>query len=196
MADRVFVLRQRGPSLHRKWQNQFLRDFTQDLSPKSVINLGATPDAPDKEGGTYRAYFPNATFKALDTRPHDDPDYIMGDLMDPDPGHGPYDLVLAMSIIEHIDKPWKAAPVISGLIAPGGHLYIAMPWFYPTHEGADFGDHWRARPSGLAHLFEDLELIESRYFPSSIKAVRDRKTYWNEPHTSAAGCAVLMRKRP
>lgn len=116
MADRVFVLRQRGPSLHRKWQNQFLPDFTQDLSPKSVINLGATADAPDKEGGTYRAYFPNATFKKLDTRPHDDPDYIMGDLMDPNPDHGPYDLVLAMSIIEHIDKPWKAAPVISGLL--------------------------------------------------------------------------------
>jgi len=47
--------------------------------------------------------------------------------MNPDQGHGPYDLIIAMSIIEHIDKPWKAAPVMADLNAPGGRLFVAMP---------------------------------------------------------------------
>jgi hypothetical protein len=181
-------------SIHRRWQNKFLREFTAGLTIGSVINLGATPEAADKEGGRYRDYFPDADFKALDTRPHDHPDYIQGDLMDPDQGHGPYDLVIAMSLIEHIDKPWKAAPVMSGLIAPGGHMFVAMPWFYPTHEGDDFGDHWRARPSGLAHLFEDLEMVRQDYFPSALRVVSDRKTYWRNENSTAAGCAVLFHK--
>ncbi|MBY4895049.1 hypothetical protein KUL25_20000 [Rhodobacteraceae bacterium N5(2021)] len=193
MSDMIIIGRPRT-SIHRHWQNYLLRDFTSGMQVRSVINLGATPDAADKEGGRYCDYFPGASFKSLDTRPYDHPDYIQGDLMDENQGHGPYDLVVAMSIIEHIDKPWKAAPVMSSLVAKGGHLFVAMPWFYPTHEGDDFGDHWRARPSGLAHLFEDLELVRESYFPSALRVVRDRKNYWRNEDSTAAGCAVLFRK--
>jgi hypothetical protein len=190
----MFIIGRPKTSIHRHWQNNFLREFTKNLTISSVINLGATPEASDKEGGRYSEYFPNASFNTLDTRPHDHPDYIEGDLMNADQSHGPYDLVIAMSIIEHIDKPWKAAPIMSSLIAAGGHMFVAIPWFYPTHEGDDFGDHWRARPSGLAHLFEDLELVREAYFPSAIRAVRDRKNYWRNADSTAAGCAVLFHK--
>jgi hypothetical protein len=141
-----------------------------------TINLGATPEASDKKGGRYCDYFPDARFKALDTRPHDHTDYIEGELMDPHQKYGRHDLVIAMSIVKHIDKPWKAAPVMSGLIASCGHIFVAMPWFYLTHDGDDFADHWRARPSGLAELFDDLESVRDAYFPSAILALRDRKT--------------------
>jgi len=46
-----------------------LREFTKGLPIKTVINLGATPEAADKEGGRYCDYFPRASFKSLDTRP-------------------------------------------------------------------------------------------------------------------------------
>ena len=194
MSDAPFVWPVRGPSVHRKAQNRLLKSFTEGLSPKSVINLGDKPDSVDKEGRSYADYFPGVPFKALDMGSHDHPDYIQGNLMDPDQGHGPYDLVLAMSLIEHIEKPWIAAPVISSLVSPGGHLFVAMPWFYPTHEGPDFGDFWRIRPDGLRVLFDDLEMVRSEYFPSSLRLVRDRKNYWRTPHTTAAGSAVLFRK--
>lgn len=70
----VFVINRGRASIHRVFQNRKLRDYTRDLPIRSVINLGATPDAIDKEGGRYRDYFPGALFKTLDTRPHDDPD--------------------------------------------------------------------------------------------------------------------------
>ncbi|HID68422.1 MAG TPA: hypothetical protein EYP31_09265 [Roseibacterium sp.] len=93
---------------------------------------------------------------------------------------------MAMSLIEHIDKPWKAAPAMSSMIAPGGYMFVAMPWFCPTHEG----DHWRARPSGLAHLFEGLKMVRDACFPSAIRAVRDRKNYWRTANSAAAGCSA------
>ena len=114
--------------------------------------------------------------------------------MEPVDHIGKYDLVLCMSVIEHIDKPWVAAANISALVAPGGHLFIAMPWFYPTHEGPGFGDHWRARPSGLKILFDDLEVVREEYCESSILVVRDRGMYWRDPHSNASGSAVLFCK--
>lgn len=190
----MIVFGRRKASILRSAQNQFLREFTADLNVTSVLNVGDVPDGPDKEGSTYRDYFPGASFKTLDTRPHPDPDYIQGDLMTLDESVGQFDLVLAMSVIEHVEKPWLAAPRISSIMKPGGHLYVLIPWFYPTHEGPDFGDHWRARPSGLAHLFSDLTVVRSAFAPTSIKVVKDRKTYWKKPDSTASGCAVLFQK--
>lgn len=195
-ADRntlPLILNRRRASIHRVGQNRHLRDMCGGLGARTVLNLGAEPDAPDKEGGTYRDYFPGATFNALDRRPHGHPDYVQGDLMEPMPELGRFDLVLCMSVIEHIDRPWLAAPNIAGLVAPGGHLYVAMPWFYPTHEGPDFGDHWRARPSGLRILFDMLEEVSTAFYPSPLLAVTDRKSYWRTPGATASGASVLFR---
>lgn len=188
------ILSRRRASIHRSEQNRHLREMCAGLAPKTVLNLGAEPSAPDKEGSTYRDYFPGAVFKAMDQRPHDDPDYVEGNLMEPMPQLGQFDLVLCMSVIEHIDRPWVAAPNIAGLVAPGGHLYVSMPWIYPTHEGPDFGDHWRARPSGLRILFEMLEEVSSAFHTSSLAAVTDRKTYWRTPDSTASGSSVLFHK--
>lgn len=114
--------------------------------------------------------------------------------MQPQANHGPYDLVIAMSILEHIDRPWIAAPNISALVAPGGHLFVAMPWFYPVHEGPDFGDHWRATPSGLKILFDDLELVRQDWMPSPILVAWDRKNYYSEANSTSTGSVVMFRR--
>lgn len=184
----------RRASLHRIEQNRWLREMCVPLAPKTVINLGAEPDAPDKEGIRYRDYFPDAEFKALDQRPHDHELYVQGNLMESLAHLGKFDLVLLMSVMEHVDRPWVAAPNITELLAPGGHLYVAMPWFYPTHEGPDFGDHWRARPSGLKILFQELALVREEYMCSPIRVIQDRGRYWRRPNSTATGSALLFRK--
>ena len=184
----------RRASMCRSGHNHWLRKMCGGLGARSVLNLGAEPDASDKEGGRYRDYFPGASFRALDQRPHDHPDYVKGDLMRPMPALGQFDLVLCMSVIEHIGRPWIAAPNIAGLVAPGGHLYVAMPWFYPTHEGPDFGDHWRARPSGLRILFDMLDEVRHEFYPTPLLAVRDRKSWWRVRDATATGSSVLFHK--
>jgi SAM-dependent methyltransferase len=191
---KCFVFPKRGASLFRGYQNKFLREYTRDLPVSTVMNLGAKPDAPDKEGSTYERYFPNATFLTLDLADKNHPRHRQVDLMAVPSDVGQYDLVLAMSVIEHIDRPWKAAPGITSLVKPGGHLYIAMPFFYPVHEGPYFGDHWRATPSAMTFLFEELSEVRADYYPSSLLAVRDRTTYWREPNSSYAGFSMLMQK--
>lgn len=190
----IFVFPARGPSIFRKMQNSFLRQYSSEISPASVLNLGARPDASDKEGSTYEQYFPKAAFRTLDLGPFDHPRHLHADLMQLPDDVPVSDLVLAMSLIEHIDKPWLAAPNIVRLIRPGGYLYIAMPFFYPIHEGPYYGDHWRASPSGIRHLFDTLEYVRHDFYPSSIKAVHDRRTYWNEPNSSYAGFSMLLRR--
>ncbi|MFC5067316.1 methyltransferase domain-containing protein [Flaviflagellibacter deserti] len=158
-----------------------------------MINIGDRPDAPDKEGSTYEAYFPKAGFRTLDLASHDHPRHIAGDLMTGQ-DFGSYDLVLLMSVIEHIDRPWIAAKNITKMIRPGGHLYIAMPFFYPVHEGPYYGDHWRARATAMPFLFPDLVVVNSDEHPSAIRTVRDRRMYWNNPGSTSAGFSMLMRR--
>lgn len=183
-----------GVSLFRKEQNRYLREYCSKLGALSILNLGAKPNDPDKEGNTYEAYFPDSAFRTLDLGPCDDPRHFCDDLMSPSLNIGTYDLVLAMSVIEHIDRPWLAATEITKLIRPGGYLYVAMPFFYPVHEGPYYGDHWRCTPSGMGFLFDQLKQVRCNYYPTSIKVIKDRNLYWNNPHSCAAGFSMLMQR--
>lgn len=188
------VGRKRRFSVFREYQNRYLAEYTKDLSAKRVLNLGSTPDASDKQGKPYEAYFPDAEFLTLDLGGSDHPRHTQADLMQLPADFGSFDLVLAMSVIEHIDRPWVAAPHITGLVRPGGYLYIAMPFFYPVHEGPYYGDHWRATPSAMRFLFEDMKDVRTDLYPSCLIAVKDRSKHWRDPANSYAGFSMLMRK--
>jgi SAM-dependent methyltransferase len=192
----VFVWRWGRPvSITRRGHNHYLREYCADLKPTSVLNLGAIPGTHDKEGRMrYDAYFPDTIFRSFDLSADDDPRHIQGDLMDPPVDMGQFDLVLAMSVIEHIDKPWLAAPKIIDMIKPGGYLYVGMPWLYPIHEGKWFGDHWRATPSGMRHLFDGLTEIRSDWYDTSIAVVVDRGRYWRRKNSAASGFSMLLQR--
>jgi SAM-dependent methyltransferase len=193
-SKEIVVVGQRKTSIQRSHANQCLRDFCGNLGAKAVLNIGARPSASDKEGEIYEAYFPHAEFHTFDLVSYDHPRHRQGNLMLPPADLGTFDLVLAMSVIEHIDRPWVAAPKISKLVNPGGHLFIAMPWMYPIHEGPCFGDHWRSTPSGMVLLFDELVEVRRDYAPSSIVAVADRPAYWNDPNSAACGFCMLMHR--
>jgi len=193
-SDRLRVVKHGGASVFRQEQNKYLREFSQRLDVKRVANLGAKPDGADKEGRTYEDYFPSAEFITMDLGDDDHPRHRQFDLMEMPDDHVEFDLVLAMSLIEHIDRPWIAADTITNLIAPGGHLYIAMPFFYPVHEGPYFGDHWRATPSAMPFLFPRLKVVNTAIFKSALRVVRDRKLYWRDENSHYSGFAMLMRR--
>lgn len=193
-SGKIWVHKRGRTSALRKHINRCMRDFCVPLKPRTILNLGAHPNAADKEGAVYEDYFPQSEFHTLDLAPNDDPRHIHGDLMSLPLGMKAYDLVIANSVIEHIDRPWLAAPNITSLVRPGGHLFICMPWFYPVHEGPYFGDHWRATPSGMRFLFDQLEEVRHDFAPSSIRVVADRKTYWNDPNSTASGFCMLMQR--
>lgn len=194
MYSRMIVFRRSGVTILRHHVNFCLREMCAPLKPKTVLNVGAHPDDSDKEGRKYEDYFPGANFRTLDLEPDSNARHIQGDLMRPPIGLGHFDLVIANSVLEHVDRPWLAAPHITKMVKPGGHLFICMPWFYPVHEGPHFGDHWRSTVSGMRILFDELVEIEHRYSSSSVKVVHDRRKYWNEANSAAAGFCLLMQR--
>ena len=96
-------------SVCRTAQNAALREFCTPLSARRVLNIGARPNGPDKEGSKYEDYFPNAEFFTLDQRALDHPNHITADLLSLPTPEEKFDLIVMMSVLEHVRNPFLAA---------------------------------------------------------------------------------------
>lgn len=62
--------------------------------------------------------------------------------------------ILCCHLLEHLRDPFAAARTISDLLAPGGLLFVQVPWVQGYHAFPD--DYWRISLSGLMLLFGNL----------------------------------------
>lgn len=69
-----------------------------------------------------------------------------------------YATVFLLSVLEHVDKPWKLAENIEHMLFPGGVLFVSVPWCWRYH--AHPHDYWRMSPDAVKSLFPSLEFIE------------------------------------
>jgi len=187
-----------GISVLRKEQNAFLRDRVGVLpNIKSVLNAGSNPEALDKEGLRYRDYFPNAEFYTLDKNVElKYPNHFCLDLHDLSMLNKRFDLVLCMSVLEHVKNPFVVAKQLKSVIADGGYLFVSVPLFYPVHKSPDegFSDYWRFTDDGLRELFEDLNELWIMRYSSVIIAVRDRNKNYDEEKTASGYCALFRKE--
>jgi ubiquinone/menaquinone biosynthesis C-methylase UbiE len=70
---------------------------------------------------------------------------------------GSFSLVLAAQVLEHTQRPWKAAAEIERVTAEGGHIQIEVPFAFPFH-GVPY-DFFRFTPGALRFLFHQSEMI-------------------------------------
>lgn len=63
------------------------------------------------------------------------------------------DVVIADQVLEHVERPWLAAPEIHRVLKPGGVAMVATPGMYPIHPSPL--DCWRIMPDGYRVLFPD-----------------------------------------
>lgn len=92
---------------------------------------------------------------------------------------GAFDAVIAVSVWEHLARPWLAALQVARVLRPGGVAYIATHHCFPIHGYPD--DYTRWTTAGLAVLFEDAGLgtVASGYcYPCRIDPGPD-VTRWN-----------------
>jgi SAM-dependent methyltransferase len=66
-----------------------------------------------------------------------------------------YALVICVSVLEHVAKPWLFAGNITRVIRPGGKLYLSVPWVWRYHPYPD--DYFRFSHKGIMSLFEEFE---------------------------------------
>ena len=62
-----------------------------------------------------------------------------------------FTLILCCSVLEHIKRPWLAAQHMTRLLAPGGLLYVSVPWVWRYHPYPE--DYWRFSWRGVESLF-------------------------------------------
>lgn len=75
--------------------------------------------------------------------------------------HRHFALAICCSVLEHVARPWEFAPRLSSLIAPGGALYMSVPWVWRYHAYPD--DYFRFSWRGIIELFPEFEWHDIYY---------------------------------
>lgn len=63
--------------------------------------------------------------------------------------------IFCLSVLEHCQSPWQMAENLSGLLRPGGVLFVSAPFAWKFH--AYPSDYWRFTPEGIRRLFPQLQ---------------------------------------
>ena len=73
---------------------------------------------------------------------------------------GAYRYIACTEVLEHTAAPWAAVVELARLLAPGGLLYLSVPYNFRIH--GPLPDAWRINEHGLRHLARHagLELVE------------------------------------
>ncbi len=136
---------------NRRWLRRQLRDVAPDHSGSRVLEIGS--------GKPVDGNYPYSMRDLFDTAG----EFVMSDI-DPSFGHGvvdltdvdeqhDFDLVLCISVLEHIPDVAAAVDGLRRVLRPGGSAFVAVPFAYPLHdEPADF---WRLSEHALRMLFSE-----------------------------------------
>ncbi|MGH8430152.1 MAG: class I SAM-dependent methyltransferase [Solimonas sp.] len=115
-------------------------------------------------GSTYsfRGDYPDTEYIGVDLAAGKGVDVVHDLAEGPGPLAGTtFNLIVCCSVMEHCPKPWKLADTMSGLLAPGGLIYISVPWVWRYHPYPD--DFFRFSNRGVMSLFPDLSWSDAMY---------------------------------
>lgn len=91
-----------------------------------------------------------------------------------------FDLILANQVWEHLDRPQAATRNVLAMLRPGGHFWLAVPFFVPFHAAPADCSRWSAR--GLRNLLIeagfDEAAIEAHQWGNRNAALRNMEATW------------------
>lgn len=135
-------------------------------------------------------------------------DICKGPIRNPDRSIRTFDLVLANQVWEHLDRPYTAARSVFTMLRPGGHFWLAVPFFVPFHAAPYDCARWSAR--GLRSLlleagFQD-DAIVTEQWGNKNAALRNLEDEWpptynpetdsleNDPDMPVCAWAIAQRR--
>src|SRR3954451_17106236 len=154
-VDSEAAARERLERHHEAYPERSTRigQHMQGLLGKSEVTGGRILEIGGR-AAPYRERFPDFEYVGLDLEGNGT-DAIQGDITScPQLESGSFDAVISVNVLQHVRKPWLAAPEIIRLLRPGGFTYhsTVFSWrFAPSPV-----DYWRYTPDALMSLFEDL----------------------------------------
>lgn len=134
---------------NRTWLRRRLTELAATHRPSSVLEIGSGKPEDGEYVYSMRSLFPDA-------------DFTMSDL-DPAYGHpvvdvttmtfeAEFDLILCISVLEHLVDPRAAVEPLRRALRPGGVAVVGVPVAYPLHD--EPADYWRFTEHGLRLIFE------------------------------------------
>ena len=77
-------------------------------------------------------------------------------------GHEPeFDVVLCVSVLEHIEDLSSATRGLHSLLVPGGRAIVSTPFCFPYHD--EPADYWRFTMHGMQKVLRDFDPVEIRW---------------------------------
>lgn len=153
--------RRQNPGLSpRRWSNNELKTYAPLFSGK-VVNVSGWRDE-DKEGGTYRSYFTNASqyditnYWGSHTANDGAPGALFLDLAADLPAElkDRFDLVFTHTVLEHIFDVPRAVRNMAGMTRDA--MLMIVPFMQDEHYSPGiYGDFWRFTPLCVKQLMED-----------------------------------------
>ncbi|MCC7046115.1 MAG: tetratricopeptide repeat protein [Alphaproteobacteria bacterium] len=134
-----------------------------------VLQIGSRADVVDRQENRWRALVKGHAFTGMDIEPGENVD-VVGDIcgdfatVSAALGDQRFGFIVCSHVLEHTRKPWIAAANITGLLRPGGHCFVAVPWVQAYHGFPR--DYWRFSFHGLVELFPGIEMLDMYYSAS------------------------------
>lgn len=127
---------------------------------------------------TFRSFYRDAKYTGVDLSSGNGVDVVHDLSSGPGPFElGSFQLIICCSVMEHSPRPWKLAEVMTSLLAPGGTIYVSVPWVWRYHPYPD--DYFRFSHKGVISMFPDLafrELVYSTTVPGEFKPITDERS--------------------
>ncbi len=133
-----------------------------------VCQIGARAQIVDTKALSWRARLQGKGFVGGDREPGDNVDAVFDvcddiarirSALEPALGGTALRGIVCAHLLEHLPRPWIAAGNIVSLLAPGGLVFVQVPWVQAFHAFPD--DYWRMSLSGVAALFPGLDLVDA-----------------------------------
>jgi len=134
-------------------------DAIAEAMPGPVLQIGSRIQVIDRQAGgrkTWRDRCAGKAFVGADLEPGENVDAVF-DICWPleqirtallTTGHLALGGIVCAHLLEHVKDPFAAARNIVALLAPGGRVFVQVPWVQAYHAFPD--DYWRISLSGLA----------------------------------------------
>lgn len=157
--------------------------MTRESDPKEILELGTLRWEANRPTH-HMEWFEDADWTLADTQEGIDSDIATDAHHLTEFGDERFDSVIAVSVWEHLERPWLAAEAVARVMRPGATLYIATHQTFPIHGYPD--DFFRFSDRALRLIFEDagLEVIDAGYSYRAQIVPPAVVTRWN-PHAEA-----------
>lgn len=174
-------------------ESVFRRNLAMLNSPR-VLELGTLQWTPGKSTHHSSWLPPGSTHVKSDVKAGKDVD-VVADAHDMSPfSDGEFDVLIAISVWEHLRKPWIAASAANRVLKPGGLLYVATHHTFPVHGYPS--DYCRWTDEGLKGLFDSPEWKDqeaSHSFRCKI-VPPDSVKVWNTAAPAFLNVDIFARK--